>query len=385
MRDNVRIRVRGLVKYFYYFKKDFAVFKWLFTKRGFTKEFQVLNGLNFDIHDGEIVGILGANGAGKSTLLKIIAGVYTETAGSVKVNGKVSSLLELGAGFDPMLSGRENLYFKGNIMGLTKEEIDEKLDEIIEFADIGDYMEMPLNSYSSGMRARLGFALAINVDPDILIIDEVFAVGDRDFQKKSKVKTMEFFEKGKTVLFVSHSESLIKEFCTRVIYLQDGFVNYDGPVNEGIEFYHNSLKEKSSSQAMILKKSSYANGVVELIFEIGYMYQNAIFKPIDLEELEIHVNKFSKERNVTHDINFANSHYDIIDETTIKVYINDRDILNAGDITLGFVETKSNKKGTSYNFLGIDMLTCNDNELNVEKHGGMLLLSLMGEDWRSEE
>lgn len=293
--------------------------------------------------------------------------------------------MELGAGFDPMLSGRENLYFKGNIMGLTKEEIDERLDEIIEFADIGDYMEMPLNNYSSGMRARLGFALAINVDPDILIINKVFAVGDRDFQKKSKIKTMEFFEKRKTVLFVSHSESLIKEFCTRVIYLQDGFVNYDGPVDEGIEFYHNSLKEKSSSQAMILKKSSYVNGVVELTFEIGYMYQNSIFKPIDLEELEIHVNKFSKERNFTDDINFANSHYDIIDETTIKVYINDRDILNAGDITLGFVETKSNKKGTSYSFLEIDMLTCNNNELNVEKHGGMLLLALMGEDWRSEE
>lgn len=385
MKENVRIKVRGLVKYFYYFKKDYTIFRWLFTKKGFTKEFQVLNGLNFDVCDGEVVGILGANGAGKSTLLKIIASVYSPTVGSVEVVGKVSSLLELGAGFNPVLTGRENIYFKGNLLGLSRDEIDQRIDDIIEFADIGDYIDMPLNSYSSGMSARLGFALAVNVDPDILIIDEVFAVGDREFQQKSKQKTMEFFKKGKTVLFVSHSSSLLKEFCTRVIYLQDGFIEFDGEVEEGIEFYHTSLKNKSSTQAMILKKIYYDSGVIEMIFDIGFIYQNKVFKPLPLDELAIRLCKISRDKNLVYDIGFAEAHYEIIDDQTIKVLIHDHDVLNVGDFTLDFIDRTSKQKGECFNFIGIDMIFADDKELNVDKAGGKLTLNLQEKEWSSEE
>ncbi len=375
MNDNIRIRVRGLVKYFYFFEKDYTIIKWLFTKMGFTKEFQVLNGLNFDIHDGEVVGILGANGAGKSTLLKIISGVYNPTCGSVQVNGKVSSLLELGAGFNPLLSGKENIYFKGKLLGLSKKEIDEKIDDIIEFADIGEYIDMPISSYSSGMNARLGFALAVHVDPDILIVDEVFAVGDRDFQQKSKQKTIEFFEKGKTVLFVSHSESLIRDFCTRVLYLQNGFIQYDGEVNAGIDYYHESLRNTVKQVGMIIQNISHECGLLEMIFDIGFIYQNHVIKPIPLEELEIIVSKFSKERNCTHEDGFIDAHYEIIDENSIKVVLHNSDIINVGDFTLGFIESKSNYKGESFNYTVEDICCYNEFETSVDNVGGKLLIN----------
>ncbi len=351
MKKHVRIKVSGLIKYFYFFRKDFMIFKWLLTSRGFTKEFQVLNGLNFEVHDGEIVGILGANGAGKSTLLKIIAGVYSPTAGSTKVDGKVSSLLELGAGFNGILTGRENIYFKGNILGMKKHEIDEVIDDIIEFADIGDYIDMPLMSYSSGMAARLGFALAVNVDPDILIIDEVFAVGDRDFQQKSKQKTMEFFENGKTILFVSHSEELIRTFCTRVIYLHNGFIAFDGDVDEGIEFYHNTLKQNSKVVAMNMKKVDEENSKGEdlvLEFDIGRAYQNSIFESIDLDKVDIHIAKFNVVDNIMHDDQFCKFDIERISDSKIRIKVPYKDVINQGFITFKFDDLAQNKKGLSH-------------------------------------
>lgn len=232
------IVLKNVKKIFRYFKRDYMVFVWLFTRKGYEKEFRVLDGISFKVKKGEVVGILGKNGAGKSTILKIISGIYYPTSGSVKVNGTIASLLELGAGFQKDLTGRENIYFKGSLLGLTKDYLDENFPKIAEFADIGDYMDMPLGTYSSGMAARLGFSLAVNADPDILIIDEVFAVGDKNFQQKSRAKTIELLKSGKTVLFVSHSENLIAEFCERVIYLKDGKVAYDGDVDHGIAMYH---------------------------------------------------------------------------------------------------------------------------------------------------
>jgi teichoic acid transport system ATP-binding protein len=232
------IVLKNVKKTFRFFKRDYMVFVWLFTKKGYDKEFKVLDGISFKIKKGEVVGILGKNGAGKSTILKIISGIYYPTSGSVKVNGTIASLLELGAGFQKDLTGRENIYFKGSLLGLTKDYLDANFPKIAEFADIGDYIDMPLGTYSSGMAARLGFSLAVNADPDILIIDEVFAVGDKNFQQKSRAKTIELLQSGKTVLFVSHSENLIAEFCERVIYLKDGKVAYDGDVDHGIAMYH---------------------------------------------------------------------------------------------------------------------------------------------------
>ncbi len=233
-----RIDVKNLYKKFIVFDKDFKKVIWLFTKRGYQKEFNVLKGINFSIQNGEVVGIIGKNGAGKSTLLKIIAGIYFPTSGDVEVNGKIASLIELGAGFEPDLTGRENLFLKGQLMGYSKAEIESMLDEIIDFAELGEYIDMPIRTYSSGMKARLGFGLAITVDPEILIIDEVFAVGDKNFKEKSQKITIELFKKGKTILFVSHSEELVREFCTRVIYLKDGHIKYDGDIDTAFALYN---------------------------------------------------------------------------------------------------------------------------------------------------
>ncbi len=375
MKKHVRIKVSGLIKYFYFFKKDFMIFKWLLTSRGFTKEFQVLNGLNFEVHDGEVVGILGANGAGKSTLLKIIAGVYTPTAGITEIDGKISSLLELGAGFNGILTGRENIYFKGNILGMKKHEIDAKIDDIIEFADIGDYIDMPLMSYSSGMAARLGFALAVNVDPDILIIDEVFAVGDRDFQQKSKQKTMEFFENDKTILFVSHSEELIRTFCTRVIYLHNGFIAFDGDVDEGIDFYHNTLRQASKKVAMNLKSVDKDNSEGEnlvLDFDIGRSYENKIFEGIDLDKADIRIAKFNVEDNVIHDDNFCDIKIDIMSDTHIRITMPYKDIMNQGFITFRFDDIKRKAKGLSYNFIGDNTIYASNKRIRMRKRAGQI-------------
>lgn len=373
---NARIMVRGLVKYFYYFKKDFRIFKWIATGKGFTKEFQVLNGLHFQVDDGEIVGILGVNGAGKSTLLKLIAGVYTPTAGSVKIDGKISSLLELGAGFNPVLTGRENIYFKAGILGMTTEEIDAKIDDIIAFADIGEYMDMPLMSYSSGMGARLGFALAVNVDPDILIIDEVFAVGDREFQQKSKQKTMEFFEMGKTILFVSHSEDLIRTFCTRVVYLNDGFIEFDGEVEEGIQYYHDSLRKKSKTSAMILKEATFNDSVVCLDFEIGRSYQNSIFDKINLEKLKMGIFRYDTEENRIHDENFAKFKLEKLDDRNIRIMINASEIIHQGNITFKFNHPGGNKYGFSYHFGSEDLIFDNNMRLRIMKKSGRLVFDV---------
>lgn len=197
-------------------------------KKQYHKEFYALNDINFEIKKGETVGIIGKNGAGKSTLLKIITGVLTPTNGSVHVNGRIASLLELGAGFNPEYTGVENIYFQSSLMGYTREKVAEKVDEIIAFADIGDFVYQPVKMYSSGMYARLAFAIAINVDPDILIVDEALSVGDARFQRKSFGKLHEFREQNKSILFVSHSTSDIIQLAKRSIWLENRGIRMDG-------------------------------------------------------------------------------------------------------------------------------------------------------------
>ena len=200
-------------------------------------KFRAMNNLNLTVKKGEVLGILGKNGAGKSTLLKMITGVTSPTSGKVNVKGKISSLLELGAAFNQELTGVENIYQHGQVMGLTKNEIEEKKQEIIDFADIGDHLYQPVKTYSSGMFARLAFACAINVDPDILIVDEVLSVGDMAFQLKCFKKFQEFKERGKTILFVSHNVSDVLKNCNRVIILENGTKTFDGDVKDGVELY----------------------------------------------------------------------------------------------------------------------------------------------------
>lgn len=209
-----------------------------FKKRKF-KEFYALNGVSFEIEKGECVGIIGHNGAGKSTLLKILTEVAFPTSGEIKINGKVSSLLELGSGFNPELTGIENIYFNGNLNGLNKAEIDAVKDDIIEFADIGDFIHQPVKQYSSGMFARLAFAVAINVNPEILIVDEILSVGDVGFQVKCMSKFEEFKKQGKTIIYVSHGLGTVKKFCDRAIWLQKGEVMDDGNSVIVVERYYN--------------------------------------------------------------------------------------------------------------------------------------------------
>ena len=236
--DDIVIKIEGLYKNYKMFpRKRDRLIETIFPKIERHGTFTAINNLNLDVRKGEVLGVLGKNGAGKSTLLKMITGVVTPSAGKMKINGKVSSLLELGTAFNPELTGIANIYQHGQVMGLSNEEIKSKEQEIIEFADIGDHLYQPVKTYSSGMFARLAFACAINVDPDILIVDEVLSVGDMAFQLKCFKKFQQFKDKGKTILFVTHSITDILKNCTRTIIIDSGNKIYDGDVKEGVEQY----------------------------------------------------------------------------------------------------------------------------------------------------
>lgn len=220
-------------------------------KKSFHKDHIVLNDFNLDIRRGESVGIVGRNGAGKSTLLKMITGVVTPTAGTIETKGKIAALLELGAGFNMEYTGRENIFLNGRMMGYTRAEMKQRVDSIIEFADIGDFIDQPVKTYSSGMFARLAFAVSINVEPDILIVDEVLSVGDTRFQIKCIQKMKELKEKGTTILFVSHATEQIKQFCTRVIWMLDGHIELDGEASEVVDLYESYMKTGLSLKALL--------------------------------------------------------------------------------------------------------------------------------------
>ena len=203
------------------------------------KQFTALKDINFTISKGEIVGLMGLNGSGKSTLLKIIAGVMKPTTGRVAVKGSIAPLIEVGAGFNADLSGRENIFLNSYLLGFNKKYINDHLDEIIEFAELGEFIDVPLKNYSSGMKSRLGFAIATAVDPDVLIVDEVLAVGDFKFQQKCHKKIKELMDGDTTVLIVSHNINQIKELCTRCIWLEKGKIIADGPSEEVCAKYAN--------------------------------------------------------------------------------------------------------------------------------------------------
>ena len=216
--------------------------------------FSAMHDFNLEVKKGEVLGILGKNGAGKSTLLKMITGVVTPTSGEIETNGKISSLLELGTAFNPELTGIENIYQHGEVMGLSKEQIESTKQEVIDFADIGEHLYQPVKTYSSGMFARLAFACAINVDPDILIVDEVLSVGDMAFQLKCFKKFQQFKERGKTILFVTHSVTDVLRNCTRTIIIDSGRKIFDGGVKDGVEKYKKmivGLDEKQSKEGIL--------------------------------------------------------------------------------------------------------------------------------------
>lgn len=207
------------------------------------EEFNALDKVSFQVKKGEIVGIIGKNGSGKSTLLKIVTGVLNETSGLVQVKGRVAALLELGSGFNPEYTGIENIYMNGTLMGVTREEMSHRVSDIVEFADIGDFINQPVKNYSSGMFVRLAFAVAINVDADILIVDEALAVGDVAFQAKCMAKMSQIMKKGTTILFVTHDMNTVKRFCQRCIYLDKGIKLMEGPSEEIADIYLRKIRE----------------------------------------------------------------------------------------------------------------------------------------------
>lgn len=256
MDNKVRIEVNSVKKVFKLYSTPTDRVKEALSpfRKQYHREFYALKDVSFNIKSGETVGIVGKNGSGKSTLLKMLTGVLTPSSGTISIDGKVSALLELGAGFNQEYTGIKNIYLNGTLMGYSKEEMDEKLDDIISFADIGDYINQPVKTYSSGMFVRLAFAVAINVDPDILIIDEALAVGDTRFQLKCMDKFLEFKEKGIAIIFVSHDINSIKKFCDRTIWINEGNLVEDGDTDTVTDKYLDYLKLLDAQQNIVEKE-----------------------------------------------------------------------------------------------------------------------------------
>ncbi len=286
-------------------------------------DFYALKDVSFEIKKGETVGIIGKNGAGKSTLLKIITGVLTPTSGEVHVNGKIASLLELGAGFNPEMTGMENIYLNGTIMGFTKEEMDKKVDAILEFADIGEFIDQPVKMYSSGMFARLAFSVAINVEPDVLIVDEALSVGDMAFQNKCFRYMDLFSQKNRVMLFVSHSLSAIRLLCDKVIWLSDGKI---------IEFGNTKFVTEKYEKFMntgIIENNHIFNKVISLSFQKNrFKLKGELLQNSDCYISDI---KIGKDSILTYNFN-------TYDSMNIKLLLNN--VKKERSVAIGFAITR---------------------------------------------
>lgn len=243
------------------------------TREKKYKEHYALKDLSFEVKKGECVGIIGTNGSGKSTILKIITGVLNATSGDIGVNGRISALLELGAGFNPEYTGVENIYLNGTMMGFSREEIDKKLDDILAFADIGEFVHQPVKTYSSGMFVRLAFAVSINIDPEILIVDEALSVGDVFFQVKCYRKFEEFKKMGKTILFVSHDLSSISKYCDRVILLNKGEKMAEGAPKRIVDLYKQLLVNKDDQ---VIEQGTQSEIVEEVLKNPGDFWKSEL-------------------------------------------------------------------------------------------------------------
>ena len=270
MDPDIAISVRNLTKKYKLYNKPIDRLKESLSpfRKKYHQDFTALNDLSFDIKKGETVGIIGKNGSGKSTLLKLLTRVLTPSSGSVNTNGRISALLELGAGFNPDFTGIENIYFNGSIMGFSKSEMDGKIDKILEFADIGEFAKQPVKMYSSGMYVRLAFSLAINVDPDIMIVDEALAVGDARFQLKCFQKFEDFKKAGKTLIFVSHGMTEIVRYCKRALWINEGNLCNDGDAKkiteEYISWLFNDINYNKTSTSNIALSTTSDNYLIPI-------------------------------------------------------------------------------------------------------------------------
>ena len=346
------IKISNLVKeYKMYARKKDRLLETVLPGYNKHTTFRAMDDLSLELRKGEILGILGKNGAGKSTLLKMITGVVVPTSGTIEVKGKISSLLELGAAFNPELTGYENIYQHGQVMGLTDKEIKEKEQEIIDFADIGEHLSQPVKTYSSGMFARLAFACAINVDPDILIVDEVLSVGDMAFQLKCFKKFEQFKEKGKTIIFVTHNVNDVMTNCNRAIILENGRKTFDGSVKDGVNRYKKIIVGINPDD-----ESENANSVTT-------EYDSA-----DTAEGELWKEKFNQNPNM---IEYGNKDAEVFDYGIFDEEGNPVSIFDNGDTVIFRSKIKFNKRVeeplftmTIKDFSGKDITGTNS---NIEK------------------
>lgn len=287
MMNNIMIEIRDLVKTYKLYEnpKDRIREAFSLTGKKYSREFNALNGITMNVEKGETVGIIGTNGAGKSTLLKIITGVLNATSGQITVEGKIAALLELGAGFNPEYTGIQNIYLNGRMMGYNKSQMDEKINNIIDFADIGDFIYQPVKTYSSGMFARLAFAVSINVQPDILIVDEALSVGDLFFQNKCFQKFEELKENGVTILFVSHDIASVRQMCSRVLWLDRGCQKMFDTCDLVCDTYMDEKRKATNSGAKV-------NSQIEEYMPISFCDKKCNFPKLKFKSSKLISDKF---------------------------------------------------------------------------------------------
>tara|TARA_B100000809_G_scaffold105703_1_gene104238 strand:+ start:35839 stop:37140 length:1302 start_codon:yes stop_codon:yes gene_type:complete len=311
------------------------------SKKAKSEYVWALKEINFDVKRGEVLGIIGKNGAGKSTLLKILSKVTGPTTGSIKSNGRIASLLEVGTGFHPEMTGRENIYLNGAILGMTKSEIKNKLDEIIEFSGCERYIDTPAKRYSSGMTVRLAFAVAAFLEPDILVVDEVLAVGDAEFQKKAIGKMQDISNTdGRTVLFVSHDMAAIQSLCTELLVLENGKSVYQGNVTDGIDFYLKD-KEANSYDDLLSIKARRGDGTSRFkSISFSYIFNDKLFEDVvnimsGCSKLFIDIevkNSITRKRNINLSIDIADNRN--IPVTNLSNEFNKNNIVLRGNSTI---------------------------------------------------
>ena len=338
MDTNNAIEVRNMSKQFKieYDKANTLKTKLIFWHRKKPEYHEVLKNINLNIKKGETVALIGVNGSGKSTLLKLMTKIIYPTVGSINTDGKLTSLLELGAGFHPDFTGRENIYFNASIFGLTKKEIDKRMDEIIEFSELGEFIDNPIRTYSSGMYMRLAFSVAINVDAEILLIDEILAVGDQHFQEKCYNKLRELRDSNKTIVIVTHSLEIVKDLCTRVIWIYKGQLRLDGDPTYVVDEYLEqvALDHKEERKQNIEKGVQQSKGVVYIdtprdISRLEQENKNYIFKGWQISDSDNVNNCFYLDGNLM-DIQADRTYRKDVYDAYFDQYVGFMDVNNIG-------------------------------------------------------
>lgn len=348
--DEIAIRIDNVSKLYKLYDKPMDRLKESlgFSKKKRYKEHYALQNVSFDVKKGETVGIIGTNGAGKSTILKIITGVLNPSLGNVEINGRISALLELGAGFNMEYTGIENIYLNGTMIGFSREEISQKLDDILAFADIGDFVNQPVKTYSSGMFVRLAFAVAINIEPEILIVDEALSVGDVFFQAKCYKKFEEFKKMGKTILFVSHDLSSISKYCDRVVLLKKGCKLAEGVPKEMVDLYKKVLVKQDD-----VAFTNEENNEAEDLENHGSWKEYL--------SLNDKVDEYGSGRAIIEDFSIENENGDITNlidkgkQFTVKIKVRFHDVIEAPIFAFAIKNLKGTTiTGTNSMYEGID-------------------------------